>query len=139
MSVTRSIVLNGSHGLAAVSLLGSKISPSAVRWPANPGPYQLDLAGEAALPAARLRRWRRAGRAREARAAGALGGELALDLRVDPGEHRPAGGDRRSRGRAAPIPGGELTATRPLWCRTRAAARPACPALPGSGGSCPPT
>jgi hypothetical protein len=40
-SVTRSIVLNASHGLAQVSLLGSKISPSAVRWPANPGPYQL--------------------------------------------------------------------------------------------------
>jgi len=35
------MVLNGSHGLAAVSLVGSKISPSAVRWPAKPGPYQL--------------------------------------------------------------------------------------------------
>ena len=39
--VTRSIVLKGSQGLAAVSLLGSKISPSAVRWPAKPGPYQV--------------------------------------------------------------------------------------------------
>ena len=39
--VTRTIVLNGSHGLAAVSLFGSKISPSAVRSPSNPGPYQV--------------------------------------------------------------------------------------------------
>ena len=40
--VTRRIVLNGSHGLAQVSLFGSKISPLAVGSPANPGPYQVE-------------------------------------------------------------------------------------------------